>query len=474
MRPGELLAGSAAAIAEAVRTRAVSASAMVEASLARIAAIDPAVNAFTDVVADRARGRAAALDRRLADGDGASDALPLAGVPFAVKNLFDVAGLTTRAGAKIERERPPAAVDGPLVARLEKAGAVLVGALNMDEYAYGFTTENSHDGPTRNPHDLARVAGGSSGGSAAAIAAGEVPVSLGSDTNGSIRVPASLCGVFGLKPTYGRLPRNASYPFVASLDHLGPFARSARDLALVYDAIQGVDRDDPACVDRGVEATATDLDKPLDGVRIGVLGGWFREFADGSARAAVDCVATALRAHHEVELPQVEQARAAAFLITNAEGAALHLADLRARAADFEPLSRDRFLAGALLPAAWIVQAQRLRRWFALRVAEVLREVDVLIAPATPCVAPTIGSEWLEIHGRRLPARPSLGLLTQPISFIGLPVCAVPVWGCHETMPVGVQLIAAPWREDLVLRVAHHLQQAGVVRAPVAALTASR
>jgi len=474
MKPGELLAGSAAAIAEAVRTHAVSASAMVEASLARIAAIDPAVNAFTDVVADRARGRAAALDRRLADDDGASDALPLAGVPFAVKNLFDVAGLTTRAGAKIERERPPATVDGPLIARLEKAGAVLVGALNMDEYAYGFTTENSHDGPTRNPHDLARVAGGSSGGSAAAIAAGEVPVSLGSDTNGSIRVPASLCGVFGLKPTYGRLPRNASYPFVASLDHLGPFARSARDLALVYDAIQGVDRDDPACVDRGVEATAIDLDEPLDGVRFGVLGSWFREFADGSARAAVDCVATALRAHQEVELPRVEQARAAAFLITNAEGAALHLADLRARAADFEPLSRDRFLAGALLPAAWIVQAQRLRRWYALRVAEVLREVDVLIAPATPCVAPTIGSEWLEIHGSRLPVRPSLGLLTQPISFIGLPVCAVPVWGCHETMPVGVQLIAAPWREDLVLRVAHHLQQAGVVRAPVAALTASR
>ena len=144
------------------------------------------------------------------------------------------------------------------------------------------------------------------------------------------------------------------------------------------------------------------------------------------------------------------------------------------RAADFEPLSRDRFLAGALLPAAWIVQAQRLRRSFALRVAKILREVDVLIAPATPCVAPAIGSEWLEIHGQRLPARPSLGLLTQPISFIGLPVCAVPVWGCHETMPVGVQLIAAPWREDIVLRVAHHLQRAGVVRAPVAALTASR
>jgi len=474
MRPGELLAGSAAAIAEAVRARTISAAAMVEASLARIAAIDPAVNAFTDVVAERARARAAALDERLAAGEGASEALPLAGVPFAVKNLFDVAGLTTRAGAKIERENAPAAVDAPLVARLERAGAILVGALNMDEYAYGFTTENSHDGPTRNPHDLARVAGGSSGGSAAAVASGQVPISLGSDTNGSIRVPASLCGIFGLKPTYGRLPRNGSYPFVASLDHLGPFARSAHDLALVYDALQGADRADPACVDRGIEATAATIEAPVEGLRIAVLGGWFREFADGSARAAVDRVAAALGAHRELELPEVERARAAAFLITNAEGAALHLADLRARAADFEALSRDRFLAGALLPAAWIVQSQRLRRWFALRVAEILRDVDVLIAPATPCIAPTIGSEWLEIHGRLLPARPSLGLLTQPLSFIGLPVCAVPVWGCHATMPIGVQVVAAPWREDLVLRVAHHLQQADVVNAPVAPLTASR
>ena len=474
MRAGELLVGTAGAIAAAVQARTISAAAMVDASLARIGAIDPAVNAFTDVVAERARARAAALDKRLAEGDEGSAALPLAGVPFAVKNLFDVAGLTTRAGSKIEREKAPASVDAPLVARLERAGAVLVGGLNMDEYAYGFTTENSHDGPTRNPHDLARVAGGSSGGSAAAVAAGEVPVSLGSDTNGSIRVPSSLCGVFGLKPTYGRLPRNGSYPFVASLDHLGPFARSAHDLALVYDAIQGFDRADPACVERGLEATAATIGEPVDGLRIAVLGGWFRELADGSARAAVDCVATALRAHREVELPQVERARAAAFLISNAEGAALHLADLRSRAADFEPLSRDRFLAGALLPAAWILQAQRLRRWFALRVAAILREVDVLIAPATPCVAPTIGSETIEIHGRRLPARPSLGLLTQPISFIGLPVCAVPVWRCHATMPIGVQLIAAPWREDLVLRVAHHLQQAGLVDARVAALSASR
>ncbi|MEP7057648.1 MAG: AtzE family amidohydrolase [Caldimonas sp.] len=465
----ELLGGSAAAIAAAVRSGAIGAGAIVEASLARIAATDAVVNAFTDVTAARARRRAAELDARVAAGDAAAAMLPLLGVPFAVKNLFDIAGVTTRAGSKIERDRPAAVHDAPLIARLEAAGAVLVGALNMDEYAYGFTTENSHDGPTRNPHDPSRSAGGSSGGSAAAVAAGEVPLALGSDTNGSIRVPSSLCGTFGLKPTYGRLPRNGSYPFVASLDHLGPFARSAADLALAYDAMQGADARDPACAARPIEPTANRLAAPIDGLRIGALGGYFDENAGPEARAAVERIAAALGTRRRVELPEVARARAAAFLITNAEGSALHLPDLRARAADFEPLSRDRFLAGALLPAAWIVQAQRLRRWFALRAAELFGEFDVLIAAATPCPAPTLGTEWLTIDGRRLPARPSLGLLTQPISLIGLPVCTVPVWGCDPQLPIGVQLIAAPWREDRVLRVAHHLQRAGVVDAPVAA-----
>ena len=473
MNPAKLLRGSAGAIADAVRARAVSATAMVEASLARIESTDGEINAFTDLTAERALRRAAELDAELADRNGAAAALPLLGVPFAVKNLFDVAGLTTRAGSKIEREKPVAKRDGPLIARLEEAGAVLVGALNMDEYAYGFTTENSHDGATRNPHDRSRIAGGSSGGSAAAVAAGQVPLALGSDTNGSIRVPASLCGTFGLKPTYGRLPRNGTYPFVASLDHLGPFARSALDLALAYDAMQGADSRDPACAARAAEATASSIGNRIGTLRIATLGGYFDELAGPEARAAVGRVAEALDTRRSVSLPQVARARAAAFLITNSEGATLHLPDLRARPGDFEPLSRDRFLAGALLPAAWVLQAQRVRRWFALRAAELFRDIDVLIAPATPCAAPAIGTEWLSINGQRLPARASLGLLTQPISFIGLPVCTVPVWGCHPTLPIGVQVIAAPWREDLVLRVAHHLQQAGIVHAPVAALQAA-
>jgi amidase/aspartyl-tRNA(Asn)/glutamyl-tRNA(Gln) amidotransferase subunit A len=470
---GALLLQPAHAIAAAVRSGQVSAEAMAEASLARIARTDGVVNAFTDLTAARARATAQALDRRLRAGDPAALALPLLGVPYAVKNLFDIQGLTTLAGSKIERGRPPAASDGPLLQRLDAAGAVLVGALNMDEYAYGFTTENSHEGPTRNPHDPSRVAGGSSGGSAASVAAGQVPISLGSDTNGSIRVPASLCGVFGLKPTFGRLPRNGSYPFVASLDHLGPFARSVQDLALAYDAVQGFDAVDPGCQPRLLEPTAPELPRGCQGLRIARLAGYFADNAGTEARAAVARVAEALGGLSGVELPEVARARAAAFVISNAQGAALHLGDLRQRAQDFEPLSRDRFLAGALLPAAWVQQAQRVRRWFALRAAELFREVDVLIAPATPVFAPAIGSEWIEVDGRRLPARPSLGLLTQPISCIGLPVCAVPVWGVHATLPtlpIGVQIIAAPWREDHALRVAHALEAAGVCHAPVASL----
>ncbi|MFT3954269.1 MAG: AtzE family amidohydrolase [Piscinibacter sp.] len=455
-------------IAAKVRAGTLSAASAVQSSLALIQATEPKVNAFTAVLTERALKRAAQIDKHTRRAE-----LSLAGVPFAVKNLFDLAGIATLAGSKIERDSPPATRDALLVRRLEAAGAICVGALNMDEYAYGFTTENTHYGPTRNPHDLARLSGGSSGGSAAAIAAGQVPLTLGSDTNGSIRVPSSLCGTFGLKPTYGRLPRLGSYPFVTSLDHLGPFARCVADLALAYDAMQGPAADDPHCAQRAPEPTRTTLDARAEGLRIAVLGGWFREMAMAEATAAVDAVAQALGTTRLVELDGVDRARAAAFLITNAEGANLHLADLKKRPQDFEPLSRDRFLAGALLPATWVVQAQRVRHAFARQLARVFETVDVLIAPATPCVAPVIGTEWLEINGQRLPARPSMGLLTQPISCIGLPVVTVPLWGMNPALPhlpIGVQVIAAPWREDHALRVAAQLETLGLVAAPVAAL----
>jgi 1-carboxybiuret hydrolase len=456
------------ATADAVRQGNSSARSGVQASLDRITATDKAVNAFTSVLAERALKHA-----DLVDASPRRARMKLAGVPFAVKNLFDVAGLPTLAGSKIERDSRPASRDALLVRRLEAEGAVLVGALNMDEYAYGFTTENTHYGATHNPHDLTRISGGSSGGSAASVAAGQVPLSLGSDTNGSIRVPASLCGVWALKPTFGRLPRSGSYPFVASLDHLGPFARSVADLALAYDVMQGPDPFDPACAQRDVAPTSALLDGNISGLRVGVLGGWFREQALPEALAAVDSVAQALGTTRLIEWPDVERARAAAFLITCGEGGALHLDHLRQRPQDFDPMMRDRFIANALIPAAWVVQAQRLRHWFARRVAKSFETVDVLIAPATPCTAPTIGTDWLHVGGRRLPARASMGLLTQPISCIGLPVVTAPLWGHNAVaphLPIGVQVIAAPWREDLCLRVADALERAGLCSAPVATL----
>src|SRR6185295_10237783 len=262
----------AAEIAQAVQRGEVSARAVAAGALARIGKRNRLLNAFTAVMNERALAKASAIDEARAAGRPLG---PLAGVPFAVKNLFDVAGLKTLAGSKINRRNKPATRDATLVTRLEAAGAVLVGALNMGEYAYDFTGENLHDGPSRNPHDVTRMTGGSSGGSGGAVAGGLVPLSLGSDTNGSIRVPASLCGIFGLKPTYGRLSRAHTFPFVASLDHLGPLARSVRDLALAYDAMQGHDSDDPISLEDPVEPVTGLIARGADGLRIAIAGGYF-------------------------------------------------------------------------------------------------------------------------------------------------------------------------------------------------------
>jgi AtzE family amidohydrolase len=449
-------------IAALVRGGAVCAVEVAEAALARIAAKDPALNSFTAVTRARALADARAVDAALARGE---DPGPLAGAPFAVKNLFDVEGLVTIAGSKIDREGSPAMADATIVRRLAAAGAVLVGALNMDEYAYGFTTENTHYGAAHNPHDPARVAGGSSGGSGAAVAGGLVPLALGSDTNGSIRVPASLCGVFGLKPTYGRLSRTGARLFAASLDHVGPLARSVGDLAAAYDAMQGPDPRDPASADRAVEPASPEIEQGAKGLRIAIAGGYFA--GTGEAAAAVANVAQALGVTRKIDIPEAARARAAAFVITASEGANLHFADLKARADDFDPMTRDRFLAGALIPANWVTQAQRFRRWYQEQLLALFDDTDILLMPATPCSASLIGQDMVEIDGALVPTRPYLGVYTQPLSFIGLPIVAAPLRRAGE-LPIGVQIVAAPWRESAALRVARALERDGVTCAEIA------
>lgn len=450
-------------IAEVVRGQEVPAKAIVAAALARIAAQNQALNCFTKVLSDTALVDAEKIDAAIASGKNPG---PLAGVPFAVKNLFDISGITTLAGAKINAEKPPATQDAIAVARLKQAGAILVGALNMDEYAYGFVTENAHYGPTHNPHDTTCIAGGSSGGSAAAVAAGLVPLTLGSDTNGSIRVPAALCGIFGLKPTYGRLSRAGAVLFCGSFDCIGPFARSVRDIATVFDILQGSDTQDPVCTQRPPEPCSPQLSQGIEGLKIAITGDYFTQNAYPEAIEAVEEVARALSVTQYVTIPEPHRARAAAYIITAAEGANLHLNDLRSRPGDFDPATRDRFLAGALIPADWYIQAQRFRSWFRDRIREIFQNVDIILAPTTPYPATPIGQQTIEVCGEEILVRPNLGLYTQPLSFIGLPILSVPIQR-PNALPLGVQIIAAPYNEALILRVAAVLEAMGIVSAPV-------
>ncbi|OKH29272.1 Asp-tRNA(Asn)/Glu-tRNA(Gln) amidotransferase GatCAB subunit A [Chroogloeocystis siderophila] len=448
----------AVSIAAAVREGKISAVEVTQAALQRIAQRQE-LNCFTAITDESALHDAKRIDDAIAQGNHPGS---LAGVPFAVKNLYDVAGITTLAGAKINAENPPATHDATLVTKLKQAGAILVGTLNMDEYAYGFVTENAHYGATHNPHDFNRVAGGSSGGSAAAVAANLVPLSLGTDTNGSIRVPAAFCGIFGLKPTYGRLSRAGVALFSSSLDHVGPFARSVRDIATVFDLLQGYDDRDPVCTQKSPELCLPQLDRGIENLRIAVAGDYFTKGAEPEAITVVEQVAQALDVTEYITLPEAHRARAAAFIITSCEGANLHMEKLRSRPQDFDFATRDRFLAGALIPSHWYIQAQRFRRWFRDRVKEVFQNIDIILAPTTPCFAPLIGQKTMMLAGEEILIRPHLGLFTQPLSFIGLPVLSVPI---HRpgSLPLGVQLIAAPYNEAIILRVAAVLEAKGIV-----------
>lgn len=446
--------------ARAVREGRLSALALIESRLARIEALDSSLNCFTQVMAERARREAAAVDALVAGG---GDPGPLAGIPFGVKDNYDIAGRITSAGSIVNRSLPPASRDAVLVRRLVDAGAVLVGAQNMDEFAYGFTTENHHYGATRNPLDPIRSAGGSSGGSAASVAAGLVDIALGTDTNGSIRVPASFCGVFGLRPTFGRLPRSGIFPLVHDLDQPGPLAGNVADLAAVYDAIQGHDGGDPACADTPNDPALPYIATPFHG-SVGILDGWFDELADDQGRAAVAAAADVLGATGRVTLAGAAQARAAAYIMTCAAAGNLHFDALAARAEEFDPATRDRLLAGTLVPAHLLLRAQRYRTVFREQVLDAFRRFDLLLAPATPCSATELGQSVIPIAGEAVPARANLGVLTQPLSFVGLPIVAAPVR--NGAMPIAVQIVAPPWHERLALQAAAQLERAGIVRGP--------
>jgi AtzE family amidohydrolase len=436
---------SLASIAAAVREGRQSARTATLDALTRISALDPKLRAVTRVLRERALRAAEAVDAKVSRG---IDPGPLAGVPFGVKDLFAVRGLPNTAGAAARRDAPPEPRDALAIRRLEEAGAILTATLNMDAFAYGFVTDNAFHGITRNPHDIERFAGGSSGGSAAAVAGGLLPLTLGSDTNGSIRVPAALCGVYGLKPTHDGLPMGGVYPFAPSFDDIGPFTARLDDLKLAYEVLRGA-------------PLRTEPEAPL---RVGRLDGWFARNLDPALVAGLDRLDLGLGGLPRVELPQAERARSAAYLMTAVEGGAQHLPALRLDPLSYDPAVRDRLIAGALLPASVYREAVAFRAWFLRQVDVLFQRFDVLIAPAVGGVAPRIDHPLIPMDGQMVPARSHLGLYTQPLSFAGLPVIAAPIRG--EGLPLGVQLVGRPGGEAQVFALAERMQRAGLIGAP--------
>ena len=369
----------------------------------------------------------------------------LFGIPCAIKDNILIEDTVTTAGSKI-LENYRATYDATVIKKLKSAGAIFLGKTNCDEFAMGTSTENSAFGPTRNPHNLERVPGGSSGGSAAAVAAGMVALTLGSDTNGSVRVPSSLCGVFGLRPTHDAIPLDGVFPFIDRLDTVGPFARSVEDLRTAFAVLSGTPQASP----NG------------DTLRAARLDGWFRNGADPEGLAEMDAAAAILGAMELVNLPLAALGRSAGFLMTAFEGGRRHLDNLRQRPMDFDPATRDRLIAGALLHSEVLEDAERAAAHSIDELNAALKQFDVLIAPATPSSAPKIADGTLLLGEKVVPARANLGLYAQPISLAGVPVLTVPL-ARPGRLPFGVQLIAARGRESILFDAADRLVAAGAV-----------
>jgi AtzE family amidohydrolase len=442
-RPRSWIDASVLEIAKAVHSKRVTACEVVEQSLGRIRENNARLGCFTRVFEDQARSDAAQIDHMLASG---RDPGPLAGVPFAAKDLFDMMGLPTTAGSKTRIHATRAECDAEVVSRLKQAGAILVGSTNMDEFAYGFATINSYFGPTRNPHDVERVAGGSSGGSAAAVASGMVPIALGSDTNGSIRVPAGLCGIWGIRPADSMIPMSGVYPLVKILDTVGPFARSCSELLILYEILS---------------KTKLNIDRSVP--RVAQLTGWFVQHASQEVLAAMEPIMSHLGSTMKVEIPEVEAARSASVVMTASQAGALHLDSLRRWPMDYDPAVRDRLLAGTMVPVGLYQQALDFRSHFRKTMTRIFDEVDILICPCTPEVAPRIDDATIVVNGKRVPARANLGLFTQPLSIAGLPMVSAPWRGAGE-LPIGVQFVTAPGREGMLFGLLEGLERDGILK----------
>ena len=440
--------------ADLLARREIASVELTEAHLRRIDAHDTHLNSFITITSDHALTQARAADAELTRGVRRG---PLHGIPLALKDLYDTAGIRTTAGSTFFADRVPD-TDARAVTLLYQAGAVLLGKLNMHEWALGVTNINPHYGPSRNPWDPSRITGGSSGGAAAALAAGLCMGALGSDTGGSIRIPASLCGIVGLKPTFGRVSLQGVIPLSWNLDHAGPMARTVTDAALLLQAIAGYDPDDPVSVALPVDNLLATLDAGVTGWRIALATDAHFGEADPEVISAVRRAATVfeeLGARVEaVDLSQGREAAQMNALMTTSDAAAFHRDRLRDHPHRFGADVLARMERGAQFTSTEYILARRFQSEWRRRLERFFDQFDLLLTPATPITAPVIeGLDSIE-------AARQLTRCTAPFNLAGLPALSLPCGLSAAGLPIGLQIVAAPWNEARVLRAGRAFENA--------------
>jgi aspartyl-tRNA(Asn)/glutamyl-tRNA(Gln) amidotransferase subunit A len=449
-------------LARLIATRVVSPVEVVQAHLDRIAALDGKLKAFITVMGESAMDAARRAEARVM----ATEPLGrLHGVPIGLKDLYLTKGVRTTGGSRLLADWVPEE-DATVVTKLVEAGAIVLGKLNMHEFAFGPEGLNPHYGTAWNPWDAHthRICGGSSSGSGAAVAAGLCPGALGSDTGGSIRIPAALCGLSGIKPTYGRVSRAGVLPLAWSLDHVGPMCRTAADCALMLGSMGGYDPKDPTTSVLPVPDYGAALTGRIQGLRVGVLRAFFLESTALALRHAVQDAIKVLEglgaSAQDVSLDLARHAGAAAYAVLSAEAYAYHEDWLRTRAGEYGDDVRERLRVGAFIPAADYLRGQRIRALMRDEVDQALARADVLVCATTPVVATPVGQAEVMIEHETLPLRPSLIRFTRPFNLTGHPVASVPCGFTAAGLPVGLQIVGRPFDEATVLRVADAYQRA--------------
>ncbi len=459
MTVDELCFLSIADAADLISSRRLSPVDLTEAHLDRISRTDDTLNSFITLLAERAMDQARSAEREIgAQGSRG----PLHGIPIGLKDLYFTKGIRTTVGTKILRDFVPD-YDAAVTEKFEVAGAILLGKLQMHEFALGGTSVNPHHGPAHNPWDPSRITGGSSGGSGSAVAAGQCMGALGSDTGGSIRIPSGLCGIVGLKPTFGRVSRHGVYPLAWSLDTVGPMTRTVLDSAIILNALAGHDPRDPSSADVPREDFTAGIDEGLRGLRIGIPDDFFYDVIDPEVAAAV-CAAAGVLAElgasvERCSIPVLNHVLGISGTILMAEAAETLFDKLRDRPADIGEDVKARLHQGALTPAVDYIAAQRARTAYNEQLNEAMSEFDLLLAPTVATGAPRIDQRVVEVAGEEVDAMSLMSRLTRPFNLTGQPTISVPCGFTSDGLPIGMQLAGRAWEERTILRAANAYEQ---------------